>query len=399
MSCNQMNCLTLNDISIGKGSYGISASAVDYSSDLYTYLRITDINDDGTLNKEGLMSVNNPNSYKYILKSNDIVFARTGNSTGRSYFYDGSLGDIVYAGFLIKFSLDPQKVNPKYMKYYTLSKEYRDWVKSFSTGSTRGNINAKTYGEMKINLPSREQQNYTVEVLSSLDKKIELNNEMNKTLEEMAQALFKRWFVDFEFPNEEGKHYKSSGGEMVESEMGMIPKGWHVGCLADLVNIKYGKDHKKLEDGDIPVYGSGGIMRYVNKSLYEKESVLIPRKGTLNNVMYVNQPFWSVDTMFFTEMKLPNIAKFVYQFVKSKDLAKMNMGSAVPSMTTSILNSMKIVIPDKMNLQKFNEIVSTFYDKIEFNDNNTKNLIKVRDSLLPKLMNGEININNIEAIL
>ncbi|MGV2643215.1 restriction endonuclease subunit S, partial [Clostridium perfringens] len=198
---NELIETTLSEISIdGKGSYGISASAVEYSNNLYTYLRITDITDNGKLIKDGLKSVDDENAYKYILKPNDIVFARTGNSTGRSYFYDGSDGELVYAGFLIKFSLDSKKVNPKFMRYYTLSEEYRKWVASFSTGSTRGNINAKTYGNMKIRLPERKQQDFLVEILSDLDEKIEVNNKINKNLEEMAQAIFKQWFVDFEFP-------------------------------------------------------------------------------------------------------------------------------------------------------------------------------------------------------
>ena len=130
-----------------------------------------------------------------------------------------------------------------------------------------------------------------------------------------------------------------------------VDPSWQQGRLSDLITVKYGKDHKKLEDGIYPVYGSGGIMRHVERPLYDKESILIPRKGTLNNVMYVNKPFWSVDTMFYTEMKLPNVAKFVYHFVK--DLASMNAGSAVPSMTTDILNAMEVVIPSASALDRF----------------------------------------------
>lgn len=111
---------TLGDLTVGKGQYGIGASAVDYSEDLYTYLRITDINDDGTLNVNNLKSINDKNAERYLLQPNDIVFARTGNSTGRNYFYDGTDGILVYAGFLIKFSIDSSKVNPKYIKYYCM---------------------------------------------------------------------------------------------------------------------------------------------------------------------------------------------------------------------------------------------------------------------------------------
>ncbi|MBS7107329.1 MAG: restriction endonuclease subunit S [Collinsella sp.] len=113
---------------------------------------------------------------------------------------------------------------------------------------------------------------------------------------------------------------------------------WPMGTLEDLLEIRYGKDHKKLNDGNIPVYGSGGYMRSVDRFLYSGESVLVPRKGSLNNVMYVREKFWTVDTMFYAVPKSPNVAKYAYQFIKRLDLASMNSGSAVPSMTTKILN-------------------------------------------------------------
>jgi len=173
----------LKEISVGgKGSYGIAASAVEKNEQLYTYLRITDIRDDGTLNKNDMKSVDDPEAPKYILSPNDIVFARTGASTGRNYFYDGTDGTLVYAGFLIKFSLDPQKVNPLYVKYYCQSAQYINWIRSFSTGSTRGNINAQTLGNMDIPLPTREQQDYLVSILSPIDEKIKLNQMINDNL-------------------------------------------------------------------------------------------------------------------------------------------------------------------------------------------------------------------------
>jgi len=111
--------------------------------------------------------------------------------------------------------------------------------------------------------------------------------------------------------------------------------------LSDILTVCYGKDHKRLGDGTTPCYGSGGIMRYVDAPLYSGESVLIPRKGSLNNVLYINEPFWTVDTMFYTHMTRPNVAKFVYFTVRDLDLAGMNVGSAVPSMTTAVLNALR----------------------------------------------------------
>ena len=207
---------------------------------------------------------------------------------------------------------------------------------------------------------------------------------INDNLEQQAQALFKSWFVDFE---------PFKDGDFIDSELGRIPKGWKVGKLSELIDVKYGKDHKKLIDGNIPVYGSGGLLRKVDRSLYEGESVLIPRKGTLNNVMYVNEPFWTVDTMFYSIPKLPNIVLYTYIMLCEKDLASMNAGSAVPSMTTDILNNMQIIIPNEHVLGIFNSLVFTLYVQIKYNEQESCRLAKLRDTLLPKLMSGELQIN------
>ena len=170
----------------GRGYYGIGASAVEFCDDKYKYLRITDISDNGTVNGNELKCVGDKDAHKYLLKKNDIVFARTGASTGKNYLYDGKVANLVFAGFLIKFGLNEEKVNPSYIKYYCLSINYINWVESVKTGSTRGNINEKQFGDMPIYLPKREYQNKVVKILSSLDAKIELNNKTNKNLYEIA---------------------------------------------------------------------------------------------------------------------------------------------------------------------------------------------------------------------
>ena len=217
---------------------------------------------------------------------------------------------------------------------------------------------------------------------------------MNKNRDDLALALFGRWFVDFEVPDaeNEGKPYRSSGGKFIDSELGEIPKGWRVGKLEELINIRYGKDHKKLNEGNIPVYGSGGIMRYIDKAIYSEETVLIPRKGTLNNIFLINQPFWSVDTMFYSEMRKKGIAKYIYFFLKNKDLSSMNAGSAVPSMTTEILNRMLILISADDIFIRYNQIASSIFDTIYSNQKINNDLIILRNTLLPKLMNNEIKV-------
>lgn len=211
---------------------------------------------------------------------------------------------------------------------------------------------------------------------------------INDNLEKQALAIYRSWFVDFE---------PFKGGRFIDSELGKVPEGWKVGTLKDFVYIKYGKDHKKLNDGEIPVYGSGGIMRYVDESLYSGESILIPRKGTLNNVFYVNESFWSVDTMFYTQMKMNNIAKYIYFFASTQNLASMNAGSAVPSMTTEILNSLKCIMAPLEIMERFNVLQNPIFDTIRKNEEENEKLSKLRDTLLPKLMSGELKISDLNS--
>ena len=286
----------------------------------------------------------------------------------------GTIGEVFYAAEdfwplnTTLFVEDFHGNDAKFIYYFLKTLE---WSK-FTSASAVPGINRNTVHKEAVSLPDIETQRRIASTLSMLDEKIKTNTEINDNLQQQAQAIYSSMFIDNPDP------------------------AWSHGHLSDLITVKYGKDHKKLADGIYPVYGSGGIMRYVERPLYNKESVLIPRKGTLNNVMYVNQPFWSVDTMFYTEMKLPNVAKFVYHFVKAKDLASMNAGSAVPSMTTDILNAMEVVIPSASALEEFESLVAPMYEAMEANDVQSKALSQIRDTLLPKLMSGEIDVSDVQ---
>ena len=138
--------------------------------------------------------------------------------------------------------------------------------------------------------------------------------------------------------------------------------------LGDIVKIKYGKDHKQLNDGNIPVYGTGGIMRYADTELYSKKSVLIPRKGSLGNLFLVTKPFWTVDTLFYTEINESIvIPEFLFYKLKTYDLASLNVGSAVPSLTTAILNALEVEIPSLEMQSKIIGVLQAFDFKIENN--------------------------------
>lgn len=321
-------------------------------------------------------------SPEIMINPNEIIITKTGSLVGRTTF----VRRVVHP-----MTLNPQLVvlkniseNAEFLSYYIKSALFQSVLKSIVVGSAIPTLSQKNLANLIINVPKEvAYQHRIASILSSLDRKIELNNKINADLEEMAQAIFKNWFVDFE-PFKDGK--------FVDSELGMIPEGWKVGCLGDLITIKYGKDHKKLEDGTFPVYGSGGLMRFVNSWLYNGESVLIPRKGTLDNIMYVCEKFWTVDTMFFSAPKMDYVMKYVYNYIKRFDFSKMNEGTSVPSNTAARLNKMQILIPTHEVLEMYDETLCPIYNKRKMNDKESRTLSLLRDTLLPRFMSGELEV-------
>ena len=308
------------------------------------------------------------------LEPNDVLLNITGDSVARTCIVPDHIVPARVNQHVAIIRANKELAVPEYILYNLISQKEELLMQS-EIGATRKAITKGMLEQFELKLPSFTEQQFIAEVLASLDDKIDLLHRQNQTLEQMAETLFRQWFPP-------------AGGHGVEE----ANEGWEEGVLGDLVEVKYGKDHKKLLDGVIPVYGSGGLMRNAEKSLYQGESVLIPRKGTLNNVMYVNEAFWTVDTMFYTIMKREHLAKFIYQFIKQKDLASMNVGSAVPSMTTNVLNNMPIEIPPKNLLERFDKTVAEFYNKINSNQTQIRTLTALRDTLLPKLMSGEVRI-------
>lgn len=294
------------------------------------------------------------------------------------------------------FIVNEKKANNEFLFY--LLKHNVNALKQIGTGTTFAEVSANTLRAFELAFPDHKTQKRIASILSSLDDAIELNQQINKTLEEMAKAIFKEWFVDFNFPSAGSGQSPNATGKFQETEIGKIPVGWKPIKLNEALEIKYGKDHKHLQDGEFPVYGSGGIMRYADKPLYESESILIPRKGTLSNLFYINKPFWTVDTMFYSKIKIKNSGKYLFHLLQTLNLASMNVGSAVPSLTTEVLNNIQIAMPDENTLKEFEKIVSSMFNQAEQNIEENQSLINLRDTLLPKLMKGEIEIREKETV-
>lgn len=381
---------TLGQVSINKkGSYGIAASAVPYSEQLYTYLRITDILDDGTLNKSGLMSVDDEKASNYLLKPNDIVFARTGGSTGRNYFYDGSDGEFVYAGFLIKFSLDEMKVNPKFIKYYCQSSVYKNWISSYNTGSTRGNINAQTYADMPITIPNRKQQDKLVEVLVTLDEKIKYNKKINDNLQQQAQALF--------------SHYYSQAVERV--------------TFTSLMQILGGGTPKTGEasfwNGEIPFFTPKDVghpytlntektittegLNRCNSHLYDVNTVFVTARGTVGKVGLSGVPMAMNQSCYALVGKgIDQLLVYFYTLETVTSLKHKASGAVFDAITTKDFEVETVKQLSESDAKDFLSVVVPLYDAVLNNCVENQRLSALRDTLLPKLMSGEVDVSDIQ---
>ena len=401
------------------GKYGIPAVAEEFSEDKVRYLRITDIDDFGNLLEDDKKSVSSPEIEKYILKEGDIVFARTGNSTGRTYYHEEKNGKLAFAGFLIKFSLDKSKVNPKYLKYFTISKPYKQWVDNLSNGSTRGNINAKTFAECPIILPSREQQDYLVRVLSSLEEKIQTNNQINQELEAMAKTLYDYWFVQFDFPDQNGKLYKSSGGKMVyHPELKReIPEGWEVEKLGDVAKFKNGINYEKTSSGSekvkiINVRNISSSTIFVNqtdldeislendkstKFIVNEGMILITRSGIPGATRLVSElEAKTVYSGFIIGSEVNDLIfkNLIFYYLKNVEevLKNQSAGTIMKNISQSVLTDMIISLPPQNVLLKFNSIIDNLLEQMKNVQRQNQELTQLRDWLLPMLMNGQLII-------
>ena len=380
---------TLGEVSKGgKGNYGIAASAVGYSDELYTYLRITDIKDDGTIDFGGLKSVNDEKAANYLLQPNDIVFARTGASTGRNYFYDGSDGQFVYAGFLIKFSIDPDKVNPKYVKYYCLSQEYKGWIASYNTGSTRGNINAQTLAQMPLLLPERMQQDKMVDILSSIDRKIIENEKINNNLADLLQAVYQEQFGDIESAENQG----------TLSDICMYSKEKVVISALNISNY-FSTENMLVDKGGATIASS--LPTVAQTTACHKGDTLISNiRPYFKKIVYCEADCGcSADVLCFTPNR-PQYSAYLFSSLYADSFFAFMVagakGTKMPRGDKQQIMTYPVVLPSHEKLEMFNAIALPTLGQIHSNRAENKRLSAMRDTLLPKLMSGELDVSDIE---
>ncbi|OGW40069.1 MAG: hypothetical protein A2Y97_07130 [Nitrospirae bacterium RBG_13_39_12] len=229
-------------------------------------------------------------------------------------------------------------------------------------------------------------------ILSSLDDKIELNLQMNKILEAIARAIFKEWFVDFRFPGFDGELVDVVNADRSVSR---LPKGWRKGKLGDIINLKYGKA-LKLENrigGKYPVVGSSGIVGFHNEPLVKSPGIVVGRKGTIGEVIWLDEEFYPIDTTFYIEDQVGATGLyFHYYLLLSQDFKKIGSDSAVPGLNRNQALMTAIICPDIDTINKFNVLLKPLFEKKYLNNQEVKTLTTMRDALLPKLMTGKIRV-------
>ena len=355
-------------------------------------------------------------------EKNDILIAKDGSYLKHVHIVKEEKEVVILSSIAI---LKPniQKIYPEFLRYYLLSPMAKANLEAgYVSGSAIRRIVLKDFKRFPIYVPTLEEQKAIANTLSSLDEKIELNNQMNETLEEMAQALFKRWFVDFEFPNEEGKPYKSSGGEMVESELGMIPKGWNIEQIGKISEIQNGFAFRADEyvGQGIPVLRTlnikDGIFENTNivflpeeykdskyrKYIFEKFDCALVMVGAgigkigliLDNTKggLQNQNMWRFRSL---NNAIPQLyLNFLVKQARDKSKNWGN-GSAREFYRKDSFSKINVLVANYTLLKQFNELILPLYNKISENVVENEVLIQLRDSLLPKLMSGEIRVSDL----
>ena len=326
----------------------------------------------------------------FLLESYDLLFARqslTIEGAGKCSIFKGNDEPTTFEGHLIRARVDKEIAVPSYLYYYFNSIIGINQIKSIVSVTAAAGIRSSDLGKLEILLPPLPTQCRIAEILSALDDKIELNRQINTTLEAIAQAIFKEWFVDFNYPG--------GTGELVKSEMGMIPKGWRVASLTSELNVVYGHNlpTSKLTEHGYPVFGGNGIIGFHGKYLYDEPQVIIACRGAASGKVNQTVPksFVTNNSLIF---EIPITSTISFPFLKyfclNTDFCSFVSGSAQPQLTIENLKQAKLLVPEENIVAKFSHIVSLTEKMMLENNTQSKVIASTRDALLPNLLSGII---------
>jgi len=291
---------------------------------------------------------------------------------------------------------NPQIADNQFLFY--LLKNNIEYLKSVGVGTTFAEISRSTLRQIEFLFPPLSTQHRIAEILSVLDDKIELNRQTNATLEAIAHAIFKEWFVDFNFPG--------ATGEMVESKLGMIPKGWRVGKLGEMITnfdrkrVPLSSRERENRKGIFPYYGAASILDYVDDYIFDGVYLLMGEDGTVITedgkpvLQYVSGKFWVNNHTHVLQGKKPFSTEYVLLQLKNTNVKHIVTGAVQPKINQGNMNELPVVIPDEFTLLSFQDTITPIISNILDTEQETSILTRIRDNLLPKLVNGEIDVSN-----
>ena len=273
-----------------------------------------------------------------------------------------------------------------------------------ATGSTFPNVSAQQLAEIPYPSLDEDEQRAIAHVLGTLDDKIELNRRMNRTLEEMARAIFQDWFVDFgptRAKIEDRESYLPSElwdmfpDELVDSELGEIPEGWEVEPLGEIIELAYGKALKAgdRKGGTVPVYGSNGQVGWHDVKLVSGPGIIVGRKGNPGTVTWSHEDFFPIDTAFYVVPESPDPAlHFLHYALIDQDLPSMAADSAVPGLNRNLAYMNDQLVPKRSLMEIYDSYVEELFIRMHLLEKESHDLTLLRDTLLPRLLSGEIKI-------
>ena len=301
-------------------------------------------------------------------------------------------------------------LHPRYLYILTQSQLFLSQVQALRTGSAQPQLPIRDIERITIPLPPLPEQRAIAHVLGTLDDKIELNRRMNETLEAMARALFKSWFVDFEpvrakmegrwhrgesLPGLPADLYDLFPDRLVDSELGEVPEGWEVKTLGEVMKLAYGKALRAgdRKDGPVPVYGSNGQVGWHDKKLVKGPGIVIGRKGNPGVVTWAHGDFFPIDTTFYVALTAANEGlPFLFFALTGQDLPSVSADSAVPGLNRNLAYMNKQLVPEKPVLAEFNDYAGTISSRRHRLDEESRTLAAKRDGLLPGLVSGELRL-------
>jgi type I restriction enzyme S subunit len=354
----------------------------------------------------------------YLVKKNDLLFARSSlkaEGSGQVAIVNEYPQNCIFSGFTIRFRLfDESKVNPLYLYYLLRSPKYREIFVRITTGSVISNLTQATLSKIPVELPNKETQDYVANILDELDRKRELGGATNQTLEQLAQAIFKSWFVDFDPVKAKMNGEQPDGMDaataslfpekLVESELGLIPEGWEltnigkVSECSDKKRIPLSKRQREQKQGSIPYYGATSVMDYVDEAIFDDIYLLIGEDGSVMKddgtpfIQYIWGPAW-VNNHAHVLQGIKSIStEQLMLFFQQTNINAYVTGAVQLKINQRNMNSIPFIKAPKEINERFYDVVAPLYAKIRAIKEENEQLAKLRDTLLPKLLSGEIEL-------